>query len=143
MKNTSTTIITSAFIPKNKSFLIAKRADDDNFYPGYWELAGGKAEFGEHIEDAAAREIKEELGLDITAKHILAVRHYLHDSNPNKQFIELFFLGKMRDENQEVVLSHEHSEFRWVTFADINKHDISPYTLSVIKEIQYHPLIGS
>ena len=33
---------------------------------GYWELPGGAVEFGENYKDCLAREIKEEMNLDVT-----------------------------------------------------------------------------
>lgn len=137
----TTIIVTSTYIQRDGKFLIAKRADDDDFMPGVWEIPGGKAEFNEVLTDAAAREIKEEMGLDIVATYVLTFRNYPHESNPDRRYIELFFLGKMKDENQEVTLSHEHSEYAWITFDETTNYDISPYTLGVLDEIRTHPLI--
>ncbi len=57
--------------------IIERLADDGNIevlfaqrptgkaYAGYWEFPGGKIEAGESLRDSAAREIFEELGLEI------------------------------------------------------------------------------
>ena len=47
-------------------FLIVKRSENDDFLPNYWEFPGGGVETSENLEDALIREIKEEIGIDIT-----------------------------------------------------------------------------
>lgn len=34
-------------------------------YKGYWALPGGRVDFGENVEQAIVREVKEETGLDV------------------------------------------------------------------------------
>jgi len=34
-------------------------------YAGYWGLPGGSVEFGEHLEEAVEREIKEETNIEV------------------------------------------------------------------------------
>jgi 8-oxo-dGTP diphosphatase len=48
------------------SFLMARRPPG-KLYAGYWEFPGGKIESGEAPADAIARELHEELGIDIGA----------------------------------------------------------------------------
>lgn len=50
--------------------LITKRLAN-TFYPGYWELPGGKLEPNEAPPDAARREAREELGIDIVVDAVL------------------------------------------------------------------------
>ncbi|HWD23021.1 MAG TPA: Nudix family hydrolase [Burkholderiales bacterium] len=46
------------------SFLLAQRPDG-KVYAGYWEFPGGKVEPGEPVAAALARELHEELGIDV------------------------------------------------------------------------------
>lgn len=59
--NTSVT----AFICWDGKALLAQRADDEDFLPGYWEQVGGKVEPGETQEAAVIREVKEEAGINV------------------------------------------------------------------------------
>ena len=54
-----------AIIKNSKGeILLEKRAKNVLLYPGYWGLPGGLIEYGETIEQAIRREIREELGVD-------------------------------------------------------------------------------
>jgi len=56
--------------------LLQKRADDGN-----WGYHGGAVELDESVEDAARREVKEELGLELDELRLLGVysgAHYHH-----------------------------------------------------------------
>ncbi|MFM9957908.1 MAG: NUDIX domain-containing protein [Phycisphaerales bacterium] len=50
--------------------MITKRLAN-TVYPGYWELPGGKLEPGEGPDHAAAREAREELGIEIVVRAVL------------------------------------------------------------------------
>lgn len=47
-------------------FLITKRAMDKRWAPGWWEVPGGGVMAGESSEEAVAREVLEETGIDVT-----------------------------------------------------------------------------
>lgn len=49
-------------------FLLTSRPEG-KVYAGYWEFPGGKVEAGESVEQALARELREEIGIQIGAVH--------------------------------------------------------------------------
>jgi 8-oxo-dGTP diphosphatase len=57
-------VAVGVLIRPDGDFLLTSRPDG-KVYSGYWEFPGGKVEPGESIEQALARELHEELGLDI------------------------------------------------------------------------------
>jgi len=58
-------------------FLLAQRPAG-KVYAGYWEFPGGKAEQGEPLAAALARELHEELGIDVTRAYPWIVEEYVY-----------------------------------------------------------------
>ncbi|MGH8528376.1 MAG: Nudix family hydrolase [Nevskiales bacterium] len=59
--------------------LISQRKPDCS-YAGQWEFPGGKVESGEAVEDALRRELREELGVEVTvARPLIRVAHRYPD----------------------------------------------------------------
>jgi 8-oxo-dGTP diphosphatase len=58
-------------------FLLAQRPPG-KVYAGYWEFPGGKVERGEPLADALARELHEEVGIDVTRAYPWIVQRYVY-----------------------------------------------------------------
>ncbi|HEX9431422.1 MAG TPA: Nudix family hydrolase [Burkholderiales bacterium] len=58
-------------------FLLAQRPHG-KVYAGYWEFPGGKVEAGEAAEHALARELHEELGIDVRASYPWITREHIY-----------------------------------------------------------------
>jgi len=97
-------------ITNNKGkVLILKRSLAEKYCPNFWDLPGGKVENDETLLKAARREAKEESGLDVK----LAQKYFyiFHCQN-----VELDIYGfKAETNNGRVVLSEEHTEFKWIS----------------------------
>ncbi|MFN7991520.1 MAG: (deoxy)nucleoside triphosphate pyrophosphohydrolase [Candidatus Micrarchaeia archaeon] len=59
-------LVVAGIIFRDGRVLVAERKDDCVREPGRWEFPGGKVEVGESREEALKREIREELGMEIS-----------------------------------------------------------------------------
>lgn len=94
---------------KGKCF-ISKRSMSKKEYPGLWELPGGKFEKGEDIHKCIIREIKEEIGVDITYIDCICIQ------NVDKYKVH-YCLCKSDFKNIST-----NSEIEEYKFIDINDH---------------------
>ncbi|WP_306591749.1 NUDIX domain-containing protein [Geothrix sp. 21YS21S-4] len=54
-----------AVLEREGRYLLQRRAGSNPVLPGLWEFPGGKVEAGETIRQALARELSEEMGLEM------------------------------------------------------------------------------
>lgn len=132
-------VVTGGFIVKKVKFLLAKRADDDTFYPGDWEIPGGQLEFGEEANDGVLRELLEETGLEVEAISPVSVINYMNEEK-NVQYIQINYLCKTQDD-VVVKLSHEHSDYKWIDFEELSKFEMHPEMKKAIYSLKSHPLV--
>jgi 8-oxo-dGTP diphosphatase len=80
------------FVLRDKQVLLIKRAIEP--YQGYWDIPGGFLEEGEHPEEGAVREIKEETGLVIEPTEILGV--FMDEYGPDREAtLNICYLAKV------------------------------------------------
>jgi 8-oxo-dGTP diphosphatase len=58
--------VAAGLLVRRDRVLLCHRSADRRWYPDVWDLPGGHIEVGETPTSALARELKEELGLDVT-----------------------------------------------------------------------------
>ena len=75
-----------------------------------FELPGGKMNFGETAEQTIIREMKEEVGLDVTPVKLVDTWNYLTETNQITGIIYLCVI----DKPQHIVLSEEHDIYEWL-----------------------------
>lgn len=90
--------------------LVLKRSEHDDHKPNVWETPGGGMDTAESPQDALEREIREETGLTVTIAEPFNVFTFKKDTGEFK--VGITFVCDYTD--GEVILSSEHSEFRWI-----------------------------
>lgn len=120
MENVRFHITVKGIVIYNHKVLILKRVRASSDGLGFWELPGGGLEYSETPEKALVRELKEETGLDIK---ILKPVYTFTAIRPNYQTVGIGFL--CIPTNDHVVLSHEHTEYKFVNSQELKEY-VSP-----------------
>jgi 8-oxo-dGTP diphosphatase len=79
-------------LPRGDRVLMGRRTIEPR--RGYWTLPGGYVELGESAEEAAVREAKEEVGVDVRVERLLG----LHSGAPSAVAVALFVGSIVRGE---------------------------------------------
>ena len=93
MKKPSVTV--DGVIIKNGKVLLIKRKNEP--FKGRWALPGGFVEYGETVEEAVLREVKEETGMDAKIKKLVGV-YSSPDRDPRGHTISIVFLMEAKGE---------------------------------------------
>ena len=98
-----------------KRVLLIRRSPTDHWKLHY-EVPRGKCDFGkkENLIHCLKREVKEETGLDIIPIHFIDKFTYTADKG-TRQSTQYNFLCHMKDPNQEIKLSFEHDDYKWIS----------------------------
>ncbi len=95
--------------------------ENTNWMNGYWSLPAGKLEEGETFRQAAAREAKEEAGLDVRIEdltHYLTMHRYVHDEG-GITWADLFFHAEKWSGELYNAEPDAHSEAAWFEISDL------------------------
>ena len=121
--------VAAGLIFRDGRYLIARRKAGTHL-GGLWEFPGGKCERGESLEDCLRRELREELGIDITSPvHFRTIRH----DYPSK-IVELHFFHCAISRGEAVALDCE--EVRWVMPNEMTDYEFPPADRPLIKALQ-------
>lgn len=97
-----------------KKVFLLKRAATKKFLPGVYELPGGHIDFGEDIVAGLKREIKEELGMEISVGDPFAAFTYMNDIKGTHSIEVIYFAQFANDLKNINIEPEDHSGFEWI-----------------------------
>ena len=94
--------------------------------PDVWELPGGRIEYGEHPIETAIREVKEETNLDVEVIEKPIIGSIVRPDGMH----ELVITYPCKPLNEDLKLSFEHFEHRWVNYNELK--ELQPIATSLL-----------
>jgi mutator protein MutT len=97
---------------------------------GLWEFPGGKIEAGETVAECIAREIREELGIEITVgEHLISIEHTYPTFHINLIVHNCQYIGGTP---QPI----ESDEIRWVEVSELCQYEFPEANVAIINAIE-------
>jgi 8-oxo-dGTP pyrophosphatase MutT (NUDIX family) len=110
-------------------------------YKKDWDLPGGVLDPRESPRECVAREIAEELDVDVHPSTLLAVNWLPPYRGWDDAILFLFDLGTVeaRRTRKMSLLKREIREVHWVSVDDLDEH-VAPYTAAMVRHVLDGPL---
>lgn len=121
--------VAAALISRDGRYLICRRKPDAHL-GGLWEFPGGKREPGESLEDCLMREIREELGVDVSTPVPYTMLPHVYP----ERAVELHFFRCTIAGGEPRALGC--AELRWVAPQDLDGYDFPPADRSLIQQLR-------
>lgn len=129
-------LATGAFITdtSGKQILIIKKSTHEQIDAGLWTVPGGKVHPSEPIVDALKREVKEEVGLNVTRLTWVGEDVFV---GSDRYFHAQHFLCRV-ESYEHIILESKMKAHDWVSLENIGKFELAPNIKKRILEILKH-----
>jgi len=122
-------VVAAALYSRDGRILIAQRPPGKHM-AGRWEFPGGKVDPGESEATALARELREELGVEVTSSRpLMRLAHSYNDRNVE---LSLWLVDSYRGEPQSL----DGQSLKWVEPARLAEEDILEADKPFIEALQ-------
>ncbi len=122
-------VVAAVIERQDGAFLLAQRPVG-KVYAGYWEFPGGKVEPGEALQAALARELHEELGIDVEVAHPWIVQTYTYPHASVR--LNFFRVRAWRGEAH----GREEQQLAWQRASGVEVTPLLPANAPVLRALQ-------
>jgi len=118
-----------AIIKKDNKYLLLHKSLTVPRFPDFWDFPGGGLEDNEDPVEGIKREVLEETSLKIESIKVI----WKTQAEVNGNMVE-YNVYSVKLLSGEIRLSHEHTEFKWLTKEELLKLKVEPYIKLFFKE---------
>ncbi|HHX82285.1 MAG TPA: 8-oxo-dGTP diphosphatase MutT [Pseudomonadaceae bacterium] len=121
-------VAAGVILNEHKEVLLALRPAHKH-QGGLWEFPGGKVEAGEKVEDALARELMEELDLQVLACEPLLLTE--HDYGDKQVCLDVWLVTAHAGE----AVGREGQQLAWVPLAELPQRAFPAANLAIVERL--------
>jgi 8-oxo-dGTP diphosphatase len=114
-------VVACALVDADRRVLIAQRPDGKAM-AGLWEFPGGKIEAGERPEETLIRELKEELGIDVTEACLAPLTFASHAYDDFALLMPLYVCRRWTG----TPIGREGQTLKWVSPTRLREYPMPP-----------------
>lgn len=114
----------------NEDRVFAAKRGPGKSMAGYWEFPGGKVETDETPEEALARELREELKIDVTVGEFIVTA--THEAGTAVIELSTYLCTII----EGVPVLTEHEEFRWLPVSELSDVEWAPADIPTVELLQ-------
>ena len=90
----------------------------------FWKFCGGKVEnFNENLSDAAVREVKEEMGIDVDILNLTPFLTYAHKDFPPKDRVDVILVHFLAKRVGDINPGADIRKWEWLDIANLPPDD--------------------
>ena len=119
-------------------YLICKMPKGRGVFPDQWGLPGGGIEEGEMMEAALRRELREELGTEVSDIKPLFFTdgqyRKLFPDGPQREVYMIFLIFSCKATSNDLVLAPEFSDYAWVRRESLMSYDLNSATIATFQQ---------
>jgi 8-oxo-dGTP diphosphatase len=119
MKKVDYHLVVHIWIKNNEGkYLITKRTPNKTF-PDMWETTGGSAITGDNSQQAALREVKEEIGIELNPANGRCLFRLKRQHEDSPDFVDVWLFNENIDLKEIILQPDEVNEARWASPKEI------------------------
>jgi 8-oxo-dGTP diphosphatase len=128
-------VVAAVILRADGSFLLGQRPPG-KVYAGYWEFPGGKVEAGEALAEALARELREELDIEVQRAYRWIVQRFVYPHAPVA--LNFFRVTQWRGEPRPL----EDQALAWARVEDLGVSPLLPANGPVLRALALPAQLG-